>query len=100
MLGLYCMYNEVTLFEARYEVHTLSIQTMLSDDEIPSYPLSQTSFRFIYRALMKIKRQNITQKNYFYVFNFDNFFYKNPISYSWTVSKTLSADFTAECSGS
>ena len=59
MLGLY---NEVTLFEAKYEVHTLSIQTMLSDDEIPCYPLSQTSFKFIYRALMKIKRQNITQK--------------------------------------
>ena len=69
------LYNEVTLFEAKYEVHTLSIQTMLSDDEIPSYPLSQTSFRFIYRALMKIKRQNIIQKNYSFVFNFDNFFY-------------------------
>ena len=75
MLGLY---NQVTLFETRYEVHTLSIQTMLSDDEIPCYPLSQTSFKFIYRALMKIKRQNITQKNYFYVFNFDNFFLLKP----------------------
>ena len=73
MLGLY---NEVTLFEARYEVHTLSIQTMLSDDEIPCYPLSQTSFKFIYRALMKIKRQSITQTNDFNVFNFVQLFLK------------------------
>ena len=69
------MYNEVTLFEARYEVHTLSIQTMLSDDEIPCYPLSQTSFN-IYRVLMKIKPQSITQTNYFNVFNFVQLFLK------------------------